>query len=102
MITTTIYPFPMIQQTFNPLLLMTTLQRKKHLVESKIKPLAIKKIKPAHVGRHKDFYYLLFLFEQEYERKVKEEENYKAEVKIKVEERPYIPTSAGIIRFKRV
>lgn len=92
----------MIMQTFNPLLLMTTLQRFKWRLDNQIMPLAKKKIKPEHAGRKKDFYYTLFLFECEYERKTAEEANYKAENKKKIEERPCIPTTGGVIKFKRI
>jgi hypothetical protein len=64
-------------------------------------PLAIKKLHNCP-GKQKQFNKLLGDFFEVYERKKIEKIDYNTKNKKEIEERPCIPNSAGIIKFKKI
>ncbi len=87
---------------FDGNMLMTTLERLEHKVKSKIRPLALKKIKDHHVGRLKQYLEMLYKFMEVYERKKTEEADYKAKIREKIKKRPGLPASGSIMRFRKI
>ena len=89
-LTTSVNLSPMIKQSFDPFLLMTTLQRKMHLLKYKIMPLAMKKLSGNHpcIGKQREFEKLYDKFMELYVRKETKEAEYKAENQKKMQERP--------------
>lgn len=98
--TTTTYT-PMIRQTFDPYLLMNTLQRMNKLLNDKIIPLAEKKLRNLH-GKKREFENLMKEWEEVYGRKTVEEADYQEDYKKKIAERPSISIASGTIRLKRI
>lgn len=92
----------LIEKSFNPDLLFTTLERVKKRLETKIKPLAEKKLREKDVGKRRQFIMYLIQFEELYERKTQEEADYQAKIEEENKKRPRIPNSSGTIRFKRL
>ena len=93
---------PPISQIFDGRILMNTLQRILHKVETKIKPLAKKKLKEDHIGRKRQFIILLMKFNEAYERKKIEEADYQAAIKEKIKERSTISASSGTCMFRQI
>lgn len=100
MITTASLP-PPILQSFNPYLLDNAIRRKKRILDDRILPLSLKKIRPQDVGKQREFQKLLKEFEEVYGRKTIEKAEYDAKVKEAAQKRPSIPNSGATMRFKR-
>ena len=100
MITTTILP-PPIQQHFNRYLLLSWPDQLKHKIKDEIFPLYNKKVRPQDTGKIRDYAILMKMFEEIYERKKIEEEEYKTKIK-NAPKRPSIPTTGGTCRFRKV
>lgn len=91
-IITTISLPSLINQRFDPYLFLDYLDKSKRRLETKIKPLANKKLRDIDIGRKREFEVLLTRFERAYERKKIEKAEYHAEIEEKAKKRPYIPT----------
>ncbi len=99
MTTTIITKPPPILSNFDPYLL-DPLFGLKMMVEKKIIPLFHLKIRDQDLGKKKEFYKLLEMFQEEYERKKVEEEEYKTKIK-NAKKRSPLPATRGTIRFTR-
>lgn len=98
MITFTSIPV-ILKQFYDPYLL-NPLYGMFRRVEDKIKPLSKKKIRIQDVGKSKEFEELLIKFQDTYERKKIEKEEYDTKIKNSTK-RSSIPTTGGTIRFTR-
>ncbi len=98
MITINVLP-PAIKQSFDSYLLDRLLGMKMR-VENKIKPLFQRKNRLQDIGKKKEFETLLIKFQDTYERKKIEEEQYKEKIK-NAKKRSRTPDTGGVMRFRR-
>ncbi len=91
---------PFILQHFNSYLLDPLLAMKMN-VENKIIPLSKRKIREKDTGKKKEFEKLLKEYQETYERKKIEEEEYKTKIE-NAKKRPSIHLTAGTTRFTRL
>jgi len=72
---------PEISFGFSPDLLISALDRNKKTVETKIKPIAKKKLRDVDMGKRRLFIIILMKYNEEYERQKTQEKNYETKIK---------------------